>query len=259
MESNTNFECYFCNNKFNKRNYYHNHLIQNHKMNIKLKTLLFKIENYKKVINDEQNRRINKIISKLKKCKIIFDIGSGNGSFTEKLLSRKNGLICHLFEPINNLSEISLKKFSNNKNILINNFGLSNYNEKKYIFRSISPKEFGLNTYLDNINLKNYIKESTILSTLDQYCKYNKIDKIDFVKINTDGYEANVIDGFFRTLRSLKNKPYILIKLKWGSKHPNWQYCKNIFVKLLKIGYYETSFDRVKDNSYVLFEPINNL
>lgn len=250
------YKCFVCNEEFGKRHYYQNHLLKNHKINVRLKDFESNSKKFEIKNNEEIERRVNKIINNIKKSSIIFDVGSGKGSFTEKLLKLRPKSIYHLFEPVKNLYDSTEKKFENDKNVFINNFGLSNYNEKKSISKSYGNKHFGVNTYLNNIKLSNIVEENTITITLDQYCKYNKIKDIDFVKINTDGYEANVLEGFLKILNTFEKKPFILIKLKWGSNHPNWNYCKNIFNEIIEIGYFNKTFDRVKADSYILFEPL---
>ena len=231
--------------------------MKTHNLNVRLKDFLKNIFNYNKKLSLDIDRRISKIINKIDDPCIFFDVGSGKGYFTEKLLKLRGNSVYHLFEPVKNLCDLSKEKFKNNNNVFINNYSLSNYNDKKDIYKSFGNKNFGVNTYLEDIKLSEVIKEKTISITLDQYCKYNKIKNIDFIKIDTDGYEANVLDGFLRTLSNIDNKPFILIKLKWGSNHPKWDYCKNIFNEVIELGYYNKTFDRVKNDTYVLFEPLN--
>ena len=231
-------------------------MVGKHELNIKLKDFFRNIENYENKLNNEIDRRISKIITKMKDPLIFFDVGSGKGKFTEKLLKLRSSSVYHLFEPVKDFYSILSKKFKDNTNVFINNFSLSNCNDRKIIYKSYTNSNFCINTYVKDLNLNDVVNEETITITLDQYCKYNMIKHIDFIKIDTDGYEAQVLEGFIRTLRNLDIKPYILIKLKWGSNHPNWHYCKNIFNEIMELDYFKTSFDKVKNESYVLLEPM---
>ena len=51
-----------------------------------------------------------------------------------------------------------------------------------------------------------------------------------------------------------KYKPYLLVKVGWGTKHPNWKECEKIYNKLFEIGYKKVSFNNYTED--ILFEPI---
>tara|TARA_B100000686_G_C16784286_1_gene974091 strand:+ start:1834 stop:2631 length:798 start_codon:yes stop_codon:yes gene_type:complete len=173
---------------------------------------------------------------------ICFDIGSNMGMFSEALLNERPNCIIHLFEPVQkyyNISTKKFKKFKNFKNLFINNMGLSNKSENKEIFIDTdkNTRNAGWNTYIKEETQKNMSKETTKLITLDSYCDKNKINKIDFIKIDTEGFEAYVLDGFWKTLNALEKKPPMLIELGWGINHPNWDFSRKVFKKLISLGY----------------------
>lgn len=69
--------------------------------------------------------------SKLHNCKVIIDAGSHKGQMINlfKFIYSKSKIFG--FEPQKKLFLDLLKKYSNNKNIQINNFALGNSNKKK--------------------------------------------------------------------------------------------------------------------------------
>ena len=100
-------------------------------------------------------------------------------------------------------------------------------------------------------------RETTSLITLDEYCQTNGLTKIDFIKIDTEGFEAYILEGFFETLVSLEKKPYLLIELGWGNRHPHWSYAKTIFEKLFDIGYKRNEkIYSITGTTDLLFEPL---
>jgi tRNA1(Val) A37 N6-methylase TrmN6 len=70
--------------------------------------------------------------------KIIFDIGANVGEYSSMLLDaarmHKVEIEIHLFEPTKSCFEALSKKFEARKNIVLNNFGISNSNTTAKIF-----------------------------------------------------------------------------------------------------------------------------
>ena len=55
------------------------------------------------------------------------------------------------------------------------------------------------------------VHEDVYFVTLDEYVDRNKLSRIDFIKLDVDGYEYKVIRGGFNTIA--KFKPVIIIEL----------------------------------------------
>jgi FkbM family methyltransferase len=142
----------------------------------------------------------------------IFDIGAHKGEST-RVYSRlfPNSKI-FAFEPyLGSFKE--LKKFRSKK-IKVFNLGFSSSKKIKKIFvnknsstNSIMPFE----KEADNVwggrgNLKSLTEVKCKLTTLDQFLFEKKIDKIDFLKIDVQGYEFEILKGAKKTLMAKKIK-----------------------------------------------------
>jgi FkbM family methyltransferase len=55
--------------------------------------------------------------------------------------------------------------------------------------------------------------------TIDDYCKKNNIEKLDFIKIDVDSYDFDLLKGAVKTLESLK--PTITIELNYALNFRN--------------------------------------
>ena len=145
--------------------------------------------------------------------------------FTYNLLEIRPNSTVHLFEPIKAYYDFS---HTNNP---------------------------GWNTYVHALaQIDTMERMSTQLRTLSSYCEDHKIDHIDFIKIDTEGYEAYVLDGFLDTLQKLKKKPIMYIEVGWGDKHPNWEYAKQVFNQLYEIGYKtDEDFSSLTSTADILF------
>ena len=257
-KSEKNFECFLCNFKCSKRHYYQNHLLKEHKLDLKLNSFLTNFQKYNEKKENEIKRRVTKILNKVNNPCIFFDIGSSDGIFTNEVLKRRKNSMFYLFEPFKVDYDKSVERFKNNNNVMIHNFGLSSRVTRKQLHSVYGEKHFGIKTISKSImkmGASDVSEETIVCVTLDKFCSYNKIDQIDFVKIDTDGAEYLVVEGFMETLKRLKKKPHILLKLKWGSRHPDWESYKKMFNDLLEIGYLGFNFDYVREDSYLLIEP----
>jgi len=195
------------------------------------------VKKYNNVINDSH----------------IMDIGSNVGFFSEAIIKNLNYKSIHLFEPSKEYYEYSKKILNNYNNIYFNNYGLSDKNEKKILYKC-SKQNIGWNTFLkkDPYQNDNFIntmkKEICVLKKLDDY----KINKLDFIKIDVEGFENKVLAGGMNIIS--KFKPFILIEVGWGTNHPNWKEVEKQYIKLFELGYKKIVFKNYTED--ILFEPI---
>ena len=98
---------------------------------------------------------------------------------------------------------IELNDFNN---IVIEKIALSSVNQRaqNIYFRSSWTIDPGSSS-----NAKK--KEDINFITLDEYVRRNKINRIDFIKLDVDGYEYKIIQGARDTLK--RDKPLIIIEL----------------------------------------------
>jgi FkbM family methyltransferase len=137
------------------------------------------------------------------KINVIFDVGCRSDSMYINFTGE-----VHYFDPVNEFIE-KLKNEKNINNIShFNNFGLGKENTNLYYYPKYQSfydriKSCGtsdeLNKFLLNIKKgKEYIIEKNIKT-------------IDFIKIDTEGYEMNVLQGFEDFLENIK-----IIQFEYG-------------------------------------------
>jgi FkbM family methyltransferase len=185
------------------------------------------------------------------------DIGANTGTST--LAFRRMGFTnkIHLFEPNYFLFKKFLKKIKKkDSNIFIHNLALGSKNNKlnfflpfingKFIhyFSSFS-KDYLKNSCLSTFpNKKVVIKKKVIKIKKFDDLKIN--ERIDFVKIDTEGHDFQVIKGMKKTIK--KYKPVFLIE------YNNLLHYK--IVKLLKN--YSQYYYNLENNLLVRIKKINN-
>lgn len=144
----------------------------------------------------------------LKVDDVVFDIGANIGYFT-LLMSRlvgDNGQV-HCFEPttyaFNRLQQnIAINPTLPFHNLHLNNKGLSSRSERK--IESFESRFSSRRLAHDEEELIEFI-------TLDDYFYSLKLDRVDFIKIDVDGYDFEVIEGGGRILK--KYRPAIMAEI----------------------------------------------
>lgn len=153
----------------------------------------------------------------LKKNKVFFDVGANLGQSIERFKLIDSNSEIHSFEPTPNLVEILKKKYKHNNKYIINNFGLGSKNKfsklnlfkyhkiNSFIDIDKNSKFYKSRVIASGSNRKDFIKSQKIkIKKLDDYCKSNNIQKVNLLKIDTQGFESDVLQGAQRMLKENK-------------------------------------------------------
>jgi len=159
------------------------------------------IDRYNGENNDNMitNGEMRFLLGNIGNHSVIFDIGANVGQWTKVVLNTNKKLNIHCFEP----SKYTFKKLINNNfppNVICNNFGLSS--DKKEELLHISKRGSGLNSLYNRKGLNDrdgifpqQQDEKIQLDTLENYCNENDIKLIDYMKIDVEGHEFEVLKG----------------------------------------------------------------
>ena len=131
--------------------------------------------------------------------KTVFDVGVRNEL---SFYHMKNDCTYHLFEPNTsfvNLLKKQLASFKNHK-IKLNEYGLSDKKDDNCVYYEKS-QSFEINPYLKE-DCDSGHRYS--LRTLDDYVAKNNIPKIDFLKIDAEGFDYKIILGGLNTIKNNK-------------------------------------------------------
>lgn len=131
--------------------------------------------------------------------KYILDIGANIGQSAKKFRTffRKASIIC--FEPVNSTYKVLLENTKNDKSIICKNFALGDEEGEKEIKLSNNS---GLNSLVDDVN-KNFNpndKQKVKISTVDAFIAQAEIEQVNLIKIDTEGFDLNVLKGASKTL-----------------------------------------------------------
>ncbi len=177
---------------------------------------------------------VTSIIKKyVKKGMYVFDIGANVGCHAlplSKLVGEKGKIFA--FEPMSRAfsklkQNVGLNDF---KNIVLEKIALSDINRKEdsIHFRSSWPK--------DSIEVdKQKEKEEVEFLKLDDYVDINKIQKINFIKLDVDGYECKVIRGGTNVLK--KFRPMIIAEFGESTLEEAGDSLEELIDLLASLGY----------------------
>lgn len=205
------------------------------------KNFLLIYENYNWDINlNGEKFLIKKIINLLNNNAVIFDVGAYEGEWTKVFLDCNKNFNFHLFE-INKKKCTSLKEIDST--ITVNHLGLGDKKISRAIF--FKPKNApDTSSLCENYHIKfnvdkNYHLETCKVITGDEYIKKNNINGIDFLKIDTEGYEFQVLKGFKKIIS--RNKINFI----------QFEYVREFYLRS-KYTFFDI-FNFLKKNNYKIF------
>lgn len=129
---------------------------------------------------------------------VCFDVGANIGLYSLLFLQQSSESQVYAFEPSSNfrfLEQNILPEFKERFHPF--QIGLG---DKDGVFENEIWESFG----------HNKVKDNFCFSTLDRFVESHLINKIDILKIDTDGFETRILDGALETLR--KCRPLIVIE-----------------------------------------------
>lgn len=120
-------------------------------------------------------------VFKVEENDIVVDIGASAGLFAYDILKNKPSKI-YCLEPQKDVFDLLIENVGDNKNVTCINSGIGLYNEKRVITNyeaCMAKKDNNVDETCNFITFKTFIDE-------------NKIDKIDFLKIDCEGGEYDI-------------------------------------------------------------------
>ena len=204
---------------------------------------------------EEHNHEI--IDKYVKKDFICVEVGSHIGSISLKLSKSCKYLYC--FEPLKESFELLKLNLKNNNcnNVYLYNLALSNENKKSNIdfISTNNPGGAGLfyNSQIVNSDIisvsDNYPVELITLDSLN-------IEKIDYLKIDVEGYEENVILGAYETIK--RCNPVIIMEIYKDMISFNKLSISEIQIRyknIIELGY---SVNNIWGNDYIFIKDNKN-
>jgi FkbM family methyltransferase len=134
---------------------------------------------------------------------VLFDVGANVGQTRNYFRFHLPNARIYCFEPVQATFQQLKTSVEADGNCVIENIALGDEAGDKTI-RLFDGDLTVLNSLRDDAmnNTSNAREETIRIDTLDHYCGVHKIKKIDLLKIDTEGFEINVLKGAEQMLQS---------------------------------------------------------
>lgn len=199
---------------------------------------------------------------------IIFDIGANIGDWTKMLLTKvsdteiNKNINIHCFEPAIKTFEKLKENLGNNDNVFLWEWAISDVDGFSEIFVNFSTS--GTNSLHKSVGFKGY-SEKIQVTTPQKFIDLNNINYVNFVKIDVEGHDFNVLRGLENLLRTSSvdviqfeyNHRWLfnnrsLLDVFELIKPYNYSLCKLTAKKLLKYKDWHPEIDRFFEGNYVI-------
>lgn len=145
----------------------------------------------------------------LKSDSVVMDIGANLGFFSRLAVELAPSGAVYAFEPVPSTFALFKKNVPNAVAVMK---GLGTKTERKKIFTSDISTDCSVladSPHADVKNIDYSNVEEVALTSLDEFVEENKISRVDFIKIDIEGYERFAIEGARNTIK--KFKPVIAV------------------------------------------------
>lgn len=137
------------------------------------------------------------------RLKTVFDVGANNGDYEVVVLEKFPEATIHGFEMDAEVFDRLQRQHPPGGRVTNHNFGLSDGpGEHSYYFNEAGPNTGSTMFYDPYVRPNNYThqKRTAYFLTGDLFCADQGIEKVDFLKIDTEGADFSVIKGFEKML-----------------------------------------------------------
>lgn len=140
---------------------------------------------------------------------ILLDIGANVGLVTEEVLKVKPNITSWLFEPVKKYFEVCEEKFKYSSNVRVLNVGLSD---------TYRTSEMYVDTFNWGYNQITNREGSSRFLPFSAFARAFNIQHVDFIKIDVEGHEVEVLEGMIPYLDHCSIKPDILMETGWDEQ-----------------------------------------
>jgi len=164
--------------------------------------------------------------------RVVFDVGANVGEWTKIALAKFPKAQVFGFEISQKTFNTLQDNLKGESRVALHNFGLSN--DSGLIQYKDYGANSGVNTIIGNLEFHDFSIQPRLLECSvmkgDDFCKENGIESIDLLKIDVEGAEFMVLEGF---ANMLKNNAIRIIQFEYGYANGDTHTLMKDFFRLL--------------------------
>lgn len=163
----------------------------------------------------------------------IFDVGANVGGYTQELVKYFSGNTkIYSFEPSKNTFGRLMENIKNSSPVMSYNFGFSNVEKELSLYKDESAPGMAsvYHRDLSKIGLDTDSYELIKVTTIDKFCSKHGIDHIDFLKIDVEGHEFDVLQG---AQRMINEQRIDYVQLEFGEANIDSRHFLRDFYQIL--------------------------
>ena len=188
------------------------------------------------------------------KPQIFIDIGAEKGTYTKAVLNYFPDIKVYMFEPSTVHKDLYKNSFKNRSNVTINHLALSNITGKQKLYYDTPGSALASLTKrrLEHFNINFEHSEEIETTRFDDFWKKTDIYKqnpntiIDYVKIDVEGHELDVLEGFGNLLDKIG-----IIQFEFGGTNIDTRTYFQDFWYLFKDKKYNFTIYRIAPNGLI--------
>lgn len=147
-------------------------------------------------------------------CEVVYDCGANSGGYAIAFANEPSVREVHCFEPIPEVFAQLQTHCGSNPKCILNKIGLSNVSEIReavQVYNAwclVDPKMVGVGNMGHVTEFQPFDMQ---LTTLDRYTKEHNIGRVDYIKMDIDGYELKALLGAVELIE--RDHPFFFIEL----------------------------------------------
>lgn len=133
---------------------------------------------------------------------LAFDVGANNGEWSQEFIRQHRNCYVHAFEPVPAVYE-RLTRNVVSSNVQANNIGLSDVIGEHEILHTEDDTYYS--SIVDHPQMNSWLNKRrtrVMFTTGDAYCQAQSIEAINLLKIDVEGHDLRVLQGFRKMLEA---------------------------------------------------------
>jgi FkbM family methyltransferase len=164
---------------------------------------------------------------------VAFDVGANLGNWTMQALAIQPSLRIYAFEPVSHLFESIHQRFAGDKRVICTNVVLADQAGQSEIY--LDRKWSGSNSLFCRGLFSEFRTETVTAATGDAFVVEHRLGAVDFLKLDVEGAEVKVIQGFRETFA---RRQIGLCQLEYGGTYIDARvFLRDIFTFADQVGY----------------------